>query len=81
MPNHTQTPSKGRIVFVRPTEKTPEGDDELPAIINRVHSDDCVSVTVFPFGGNSYAMTSLMHADIGSEANIGVMVWRWPPRV
>lgn len=66
------TPSLGRIVLVR---SLGAGGNEVPAIINFVHTPECVSVTAFPFGSAPYVCTSLVLGDDLMQSG-----WRWPPR-
>lgn len=69
-------PSLGRIVLV--TDTGSNGPAEHPAIVNCVHSQDCINVMVFPDGGTPYSMTSLTASEDGSAQP---QRWRWPPRV
>lgn len=75
-----QKPSIGRIVHVKWHGET------LPAIITHVHSDTCVSVTVF---GATYYVQGVRHtwpALAGSSLSYDEKLaihetWAWPPRV
>lgn len=72
-----QKPSVGRIVLVSDTPES-NGITEHPAIINRVWSETCVNVTVFPDAGTPYAKTSVVLSEDGTAQ---MHSWRWPPRV
>lgn len=68
-------PSIGRIVhFWDARAKEP-----LPAMIGKVHSDTCVSLTVFdPFRPEGFFNAT----SVGSkETMAGGRYWVWPPRV
>lgn len=71
-------PSIGRIVLFR-TEHS-NGTGEHPAIINRVWSDNCVNLTVFPDCGAPVSKTSVLQNESVTEGDQG-FAWRWPPRV
>lgn len=65
-------PTKGRIVWV-----TLQGVlNDQPAIITKVHTDDCVNVTVFDDRELRY-VTSLLNRDVVGTENSH---WRWPDR-
>lgn len=67
-------PTVGRIVHFNPG--TPEAET-FPAIITKVHSEQCVNLEVFGLGvGNKYPTSVLHEASAG-----GAMRWSWPPRV
>lgn len=76
MQPYEQKPSIGRIVLV--TDNDSNGVTEHPAIINRVWSDTCVNVTVFPDCGRPYCKTSVVMSETGESVK---HQWRWPPRV
>lgn len=52
-------PSIGRIVLFSSVHQ----DGELPAIVTKVHSQDCINVTVFPDGGIPFPMSSVQYAE------------------
>ncbi len=64
-----QKPSIGRIVHYQSAPGV-----SVPAIITRVHSDECVNVTVFPDAHPPCVETSVV---LGT----GERMWCWPPRV
>lgn len=67
-----QVPSVGRIIHLfRPGRTEPD-----PAMITRVHSDDCVNLMVLPDQGMPYPMTSVLWGDTGEGTR-----WVWPPQV
>jgi len=72
-----QKPSVGRIVLVGEST-TPDTTVEHAAMITRVHSENCVNVTVFPDGGLPYPKTSVVLSEDGSPRDYH---WRWPDRV
>jgi hypothetical protein len=71
-------PSIGRIVLFR--SETSNGSTEHPAIINRVWSDVCVNLTVFPDCGAPVSKTSVVQNEDTTEGN-QTFAWRFPPRV
>ena len=71
-----QKPSIGRIVIHRGIESNFTKDH--PAIINRVWSDTCVNLTVFPDCGAPQSQTSQVEIDPTDAEGRG---WFWPPRV
>jgi len=76
----SQKPSLGRIVLVNDPGHESNGTTEHPAIINRVWSDVCVNLTVFPDYGAPYTKTSVtLHEDESTPPQPNE--WRWPPRV
>jgi len=76
----SQKPSLGRIVLVSDPGHESNGTTEHPAIINRVWSDVCVNLTVFPDCGTPYSKTSVvLHEDESTPPQPNE--WRWPPRV
>jgi len=61
-------PTIGRIVVVN------DGDDGVPAIVTRVHSEFCVDVTTFPPNGASpMPLISVSEGTLSGQ-------WVWPPR-
>jgi hypothetical protein len=66
-----QKPSIGRIVLVE------THNEEKPAMITRVWSDDCVNLTVFDDSSVHYKK-SVMRSESG---DVEPACWRWPPRV
>jgi hypothetical protein len=72
-----QQPSVGRIVLFR--SELSNGVTEHPAIVNRVWSDTCVNLTVFPDCGHPIIKTSVLQNEDMSEGN-QTLAWRWPPR-
>lgn len=69
-----QKPSLGRIVLVKPHGH----DAELPAIVTRVHSEDCINVAAFLDNSSSVMPVS---SCTPQETNPDGYGWRWPPRV
>lgn len=69
-------PSIGRVVLFR--NYLSNGINEHPAIINRVWSDVCVNLTIFPDCGDPVNKTSVTLNDDLTSPNDA---WRWPPRV
>lgn len=68
---NTIEPTIGRIVWFNPTST----DDELPAIITHVWSNDCINIQVFSNNLNgSYLQTSVMYDD-----DTNGRTWRWMP--
>lgn len=65
----TPAPYLGASVVVLTAIKI-AGQNEHAAIITRVHSDDVVSVMLFPAEGQAYP--------IGSINRDGSPSWRWP---
>lgn len=76
------TPSIGRIVHAS-KEANHEGHPHwLAAIITEVHTERCVSVTLFPFNEPPEPLTSLELLEEGEDAGQNpTLRWRWPPRV
>jgi hypothetical protein len=71
-------PSLGRIVLYRSFSSN--GVQEHPAMINRVWSDICVNLVVFPDCQAPVTKPSVTQNESlaeGDQSN----VWRWPPRV
>jgi hypothetical protein len=73
-----QQPSVGRIVLFRSEHSN--GATEHPALINRVWSDTCVNLVVFPDCGVPMNKTSVVLNEDTTEGN-QTYAWRWPPRV
>jgi len=71
-------PSIGRIVLFRSEQSN--GISEHPAVINRVWSDECVNLTVFPDCGAPISKTSVVQNENMTDGN-QAFAWRWPPRV
>ena len=71
-------PTIGRIVLFRSHDSN--GVKEHPAIINRVWSDTCVNLTVFPDCGAPVCKTSVTLNEDMEDAN-SHYAWRWPPGV
>jgi hypothetical protein len=71
-------PSPGRIVLYR--QLSSNGTIEHPAIINRVWSDVCVNLTVFPDCGVATNKTSVIQ-DEDTNLSKNQNAWRWPPRI
>lgn len=71
-------PSLGRIVLFR--SELSNGSHEHPAVINRVWSDTCVNLTVFPDCGAPVSKTSVVLNESLTEGDQS-FAWRWPPRV
>lgn len=71
-------PSIGRIVLFR--QLSSNGIIEHPAIINRVWSDTCVNLMVFPDCGVPTIKTSVVQ-DENIDLSKNMLAWRWPPRV
>lgn len=69
-------PSIGRIVIFG--HLSSNGVNEHPAIINRVWSDECVNLTVFPDCGEIVSKTSVV---LRPEGTVAEYYWRWPDRV
>jgi len=68
-----QKPSIGRIVHVV------HDGNHLPAIIGCLHSDICVSTTMFNcFGAPAENKTSVVYDDSPTPAE---NTWHWPERV
>lgn len=65
-------PYLGAPVVVRTSEKI-SGQSEHAAIVTQVHSDDLVSVMVFPGSGQPYPIASIKRAS-------GLPSWQWPAR-
>lgn len=57
------TPSIGRVVLVRHTRW--EGD--APAIVTKVHSDECINVFVMPDNSEGYPLTSVQYDDLSGD--------------
>jgi hypothetical protein len=72
-------PTIGRIViFKQSKHETPRnGTREHPAMITRVHGDDCVNLQVFFDAGPVSVTTSVLRAGVASEDS---MSWDWPKR-
>lgn len=70
-------PTVGRIVLFRSPNLHSNGVDEHPAIINRVWTDECVNLIVFPDCSVPTVQTSATY----HEAGDGDYGWRWPDRV
>jgi hypothetical protein len=71
------TPSLGRIVLFR--SELSNGSQEHPAVVNRVWSDTCVNLTVFPDCGQPISKTSVVQNEDLVDGNQS-FAWRWPPR-
>jgi hypothetical protein len=69
-------PSIGRIVIVRHASVWGQanGADAYPAIITRVHSDECINVVAFVDGVAAVARTSLVLGTAPGQ-------WHWPELV
>lgn len=83
-----QTPTKGRIVFVKVDPAMNNGDGYAPAMITRVFDSGLINVRVLC---DAFTMplhrTSVRLADIGDQDNASAVqhlpedvAW-WPPRV
>lgn len=66
------TPTIGRVVLVRGEQWT--GD--APALVNMVHSDECISVCVMPFGQSSWPLTSINYAEDHKASGMSHS-WHW----
>lgn len=62
-----QLPTIGRVVHFQ------YGPDPAPAFVTRVHSAECVNLTVFPDNAPPFTVTSALRGD-------GEAQWEWPPR-
>ena len=73
------SPTVGRtVLFTSSMEgETGVNGGEVPAIITRVWSDDCVNLMVMRDGPGEtpHGVTSVMHRDVAHGMDRG---WRWP---
>lgn len=78
--NSPITPSVGRIVLVRGSGViVGEPMRDVPAIIERVFSDNCISAHVFNGAPGGNYMTSLLFDTEDDGVNVPHAVWRWMP--
>lgn len=74
------TPSIGRIVWFKSNHRADFLEaDEAPAIITRVWSDTCVSLTVFRDGNTPITVSSVALVDDDKALIEGGRSWRWMP--
>ena len=76
------TPTIGRIVLFKSKDVKELGNhaEEVPAIITRVWSENCVNLTVFRDFAEPLLQTSVTYAE-DLDASGQHSAWRWPPRV
>lgn len=74
-----QLPTIGRIVIIHQPPSSPGGlvQLEIPAIVTRVHNEDCVNLTGFLDNGNVSGFFSCQHKSVAPE---GATHWDWPAR-
>lgn len=72
----SQKPSVGRIVLVT-TPMPFSGQRESAAIVTQVISDDHIHATLFPAGGEPFAVSDVYRA---GHPYVGTYAWRWPER-
>lgn len=75
MPN-TIVPSVGRIVWFRRAGQ----NEVLPAIVTRVHSNDCINLKVFEDrGGPDHFASSCVYVDADQPVPPSNDSWHWMP--
>jgi hypothetical protein len=79
----TQTPSKGRVVFVAVDPSENNGDDYAPAVITRVWDDGRVNVKIFLDDAFPAAWRTSLRLvdDRPDDSTARSRVAWWPPRV
>lgn len=65
-------PTVGRVVLVR----SPTWEGDAPAIVNAVHSNECISVCVMPFGQEARSLTSISYAEDHDTSGFP-QTWHW----
>ena len=74
-----QIPTIGRIVIIHQPPATPDAltHEQIPAIVTRVHNEDCVNLTGFLDNGNVSGFFSCQRKGVAPE---GATCWDWPVR-
>ena len=74
-----QNPTIGRIVLVIIEGETFDGQQECPALITRVRSDQSIDVIMFPCMGHQRVLWAVYPAT--KHPRLGQPSWRWPDRI